>query len=658
MDIKICIGIWDSKNVFGVPDELAKTILDTTNKFTNSIDNQKCINHGLSLSKIFVFDDLNSIISTLDNIEYTHFILLASGCIILNPELFLQGIKEQIEKNKGMCLSAQILHTGRWKNINNPELFTLHEQMLLFSKHAIQDLKRDNFIFKETCEYNTNEWHKIARDDRNVHDDYTPLDIWPSEDKELISLVKPNTFGMFEDLLQFCIKTNWHIQNFNWEIRNSKTYSYHVDKPKEFSKFIDCDIESIEKNKNLISVKGHYEFFKKMKVDITSWWAHNTEEFVSILPDNAYDSFISVNAGPLPWIYLANYNFEDNTEVNFVDIALTAEKFGKWFIKNYEPNKFAEWHNIVDHFLLEADTQYRPLGNKILSDKLWNEHKDIIDKKWNKIKKFKFNFITEDMITSKNVLDKTEKAKFPLLWFSNIFRYWPTWNKNYKEEDLQNFLNRLIKANRKITWVGASHSNKLSTSPNSIPTRKFEFYQPQLIQPINTNKFLEEILHLEQSNLFTDHRGSDHPGWSSFVLHGLGHDKTLNLEYYGYNNDDEVPYDWTNEALKYCPSIVEYLKSAKIKKRYHRVRIMRLAPGGYISMHDDDPNNYKKVWALNLAINNPKDCEMHFWNDDYQYAGMVPWAPGKAFKIRIHWKHMVMNNSNEVRYHMIVHGED
>ena len=85
---------------------------------------------------------------------------------------------------------------------------------------------------------------------------------------------------------------------------------------------------------------------------------------------------------------------------------------------------------------------------------------------------------------------------------------------------------------------------------------------------------------------------------------------------------------------------------------------MRLAPSGYISIHDDDPNNYKKVWALNLAINNPKDCEMHFWNDDYQYAGMVPWAPGKAFKIRIHWKHMVMNNSNEVRYHMIIHGED
>ena len=51
-------------------------------------------------------------------------------------------------------------------------------------------------------------------------------------------------------------------------------------------------------------------------------------------------------------------------------------------------------------------------------------------------------------------------------------------------------------------------------------------------------------------------------------------------------------------------------------------------------------------------------CEMHFWNDDFVYAGKVPWEPGLAFLIRIHWKHMVMNLSDTVRYHIIAHGEN
>lgn len=658
MAIKICIGIWDTKNVFNVPTDLAKTMLETTEKFTKSIDNYKCFNNGLDLAGIFTFEDLNELPITLDDYDYTHFILLSSGCIILNPELFVQGIKEQIEKNPGMCLSAQILHTGLWDSVDNPEFFTLHEQTLLFSKHAIDDIKRDKFKFSQTTNFHTENWHKIERDKRNIHDNYTPVDIWPSKDKELITMTKPNTFGMFEDLLQYCIKTNWHIQNFNWEIRDSKIYSYHVQNPEEFLKFMDHDNLRLGMNKDKISVKGHYEFFKKMNLDVSCWWAFNTEEFVETLPDNDYDAFVSVNAGPLPWIYLANYNFQKNTEVTFIDIAPFAENFGVWFIENYEPNKFDKWHNVVDHFILDTNGICRAIGNKILSDKIWDAHKEMVDKNWHKIKNFKYNFVTEDMIKSDTVNKKLKESQYPMVWFSNIFRYFPTWTKNYTEDDFQNFLNKLISNNRNVSWIGSSHSNRMSTGPNSKPYIKAEFCKPFSIKDFDSNIFLNDIEKLEKLNLFTDHRGGGHPGWSSFVLHGLGFDKTLGYENYGYENDIVAPYDWTTEALEHCPNIVEYFKNSNIKKRYHRLRIMRLAPGGYISIHDDDPNNTKRNWALNIAVNNPDKCQMHFWNDEFQYTGMVPWEPSKAFLIRIHWKHMVMNLSDQIRYHIIVHGED
>ena len=56
-------------------------------------------------------------------------------------------------------------------------------------------------------------------------------------------------------------------------------------------------------------------------------------------------------------------------------------------------------------------------------------------------------------------------------------------------------------------------------------------------------------------------------------------------------------------------------------------------------------------------INNPPNCEMHFWNNELQYAGIVPWKNRTAYSIRIHWNHMVRNLSNQNRYHIIAHGK-
>ena len=69
------------------------------------------------------------------------------------------------------------------------------------------------------------------------------------------------------------------------------------------------------------------------------------------------------------------------------------------------------------------------------------------------------------------------------------------------------------------------------------------------------------------------------------------------------------------------------------------------------------PEYYTDGWNLNVAINNPKNCEMHFWNEKYLYLGQVPWQPGHAFKIRTGYNHLVRNLSTENRYHIIIHGK-
>lgn len=657
MAIKIIIGIWDNRNTYNIPDSLADTMLDVTLKFANTtLTSSSVLGH---VTEIFTFSNLNTVISTLQGKDYTHFILLSSGCILYNPGLFVNGVCDQILNNPGMCLSAQILHTGLWSSVSNPEFYTLHEQMLLFSKHAVDDMQRDNFIFNTSLYYSTDNWRKIARDSNNVHDDYTPLDIWASPNTELIVMNKPNKFGFFEDVLQYCIKTNWHIQNFNKDIRNSKQYTYHNEQPHAFEQTMNLSLEEIEKVKNTL-VKGHYEFFAKMKKSTNIFWGYNTEYVIPKNEKVEYDCFVTLAAGCIPWAYLSSNNFLDNTTVHFIDISEGGIEFVKWFLKNYNPASSYTWTQIVNQFEAFSSFKYQAVGNPEFAEKIWNEYKDKINHKWNKIKQYTYKYNVEDLVTSSVALETVFTHRKPLVWFSNIFRYFPEFAKNYNNDiDLQNFLNRLIKANRFVDWIGISpDNNKQTTGMNSLASNNLKYYKPYIIPKFESETFLKEIQSLEEQNLFTDHRGNNHPGWSSFVLHGLGYNKTLGYENYGYKNDKEAPYDWTNEALQYCPSIVQYFKNSGIKKRYHRLRIMRLAPDGYISIHDDDPHNYKTQWALNIAVNNPDNCEMHFWNDDFEYAGKVPWAPEAAFLIRIHWKHMVMNLSNTIRYHIIVHGEE
>ena len=78
---------------------------------------------------------------------------------------------------------------------------------------------------------------------------------------------------------------------------------------------------------------------------------------------------------------------------------------------------------------------------------------------------------------------------------------------------------------------------------------------------------------------------------------------------------------------------------------------MALEPGGYIEPHSDRKNNEKRLGAVNYALNNPEGCK--FYMEGY---GIVPFRDGLAYKLDISNKHCIVNDSNEVRFHIIVHG--
>ncbi len=648
---KILVSVWDTQTQFDIQESLGNLMRDATLNFANTL-----FPHETNFDKKFTFfthTDFNKIIENAANSNIDYLIILASGCFVLNEDKFNEGLNEIIYNN--IKVAGHILHTGIWKSENNLEFFTLHEQTIVIRKDIVDLLK--NINFSNSNSYQTDSWKKVSRSPENVHDDYTPLKIWPSEDQTLISMNKNSNFGVLEDLLQFFMHNDIEIDNINHKIRKSKNYSYHVEKPVEFERYLHSNRQTIMDNQHSM-VQGHFDFLSSwgIKRPDNVFWGFNSEYLVPILYKE-YDAFVGVASGCMPWIYIAKYIFVKNATIKLIDISPTAIKFQQWFIKNYEPNKFNLWSDVIKTFIDEnKEFDYRAVGDPNMGNTIWNEYKEIVDEKWQEIKKYSITIEEGDIVDVTNYKPILNNSSQPLVWFSNVFRYTSTFEKNYKNHNVENYLNKLFKENIKVMWQGDSISNGFTMGPNSLSVVKEPFYKPYPIPKFDTELFLKEIEKLEEFDLFSKHRGDMHPGWSSFVLHGLGHGKTQGYEYYGYSNDEEAPYDWTNEALEYCPSIVNYFKELKLKNRYHRVRIMKLEPGGYISIHDDDPKKYRNQWGHNIAITNPEECEMHFWNETFQYAGMVPWKPNDSYLIRIHWKHMVRNLSNKNRYHIIVHG--
>lgn len=144
----------------------------------------------------------------------------------------------------------------------------------------------------------------------------------------------------------------------------------------------------------------------------------------------------------------------------------------------------------------------------------------------------------------------------------------------------------------------------------------------------------------------------DHQGWYSLPLYGLGLDKPMSWDAYGYNSPNEAAKDFTwTEVADQCPRTVKWLKDVFPSQRLGRVRFMLLTAGGYINRHRDSP--YSIPDAVNIALTNHPNC-VWWWAD----GSRVDFRPGDAYAMNLSYEHSVDNRSTEDRYHLIVHHHD
>ena len=205
---------------------------------------------------------------------------------------------------------------------------------------------------------------------------------------------------------------------------------------------------------------------------------------------------------------------------------------------------------------------------------------------------------------------------------------------------------------RKVKWI--SHESGIPWLVLDVPEFDWKACYDEALAVYD-----EAIQH--RKNDYDESNPDDygHRGWRSLTLHGLGKhvsqhwdSKDVKAMGFDFKSEEEVreAYHWTEIADK-CPKTVDMIKSIPGYMSFDRVRYMYLEPGGYITPHNDYEHN--KLGPLNISLNNPEHCYFKMIDDN----AYVPWKPGKMIKMNVGHQHAVMNDTNEVRVHMIIHGQ-
>lgn len=162
---------------------------------------------------------------------------------------------------------------------------------------------------------------------------------------------------------------------------------------------------------------------------------------------------------------------------------------------------------------------------------------------------------------------------------------------------------------------------------------------------------LKEAMVFEER--FVDHGFDGNRGWKSLCIHGLGAEKTLSYDRYGYEGESDAPYDWTDIAYS-SPVTFRWLKELlhqEFYQSFQRVRFMMLEPGGFVRLHRDLEESDSRLGPLNFALNMPEGC---FWI--FEKWGRLSFRAGEGYLLDVSQKHGVWNSSDQARVHIIIHG--
>ena len=435
---------------------------------------------------------------------------------------------------------------------------------------------------------------------KNIHHDYTPTFVRKANGHKKI---KQSQFG--QDVISSHLNKYLYFNNFPKEVRQHKVLITNPDVSDPFLEY-----------KNMIE---------------NTLWVFNNEYL-----DIKNQKKVLCTAGGIGWF------LQTADEIHICDISKIQLKFVDQIINKWDGKNFGQFvhkfilENKVIHFHInlgeEQDSNRELFKDRPRFINAVNKNFKALLQKYRpgiSIEYLKRN-LQNKKITSegRNILERVQNYQLAEINLSNIFDF----KYNYVTDHIDSWKNLISPATK--AFIKSCENPKKNPYPD-IPCEAVDLAVP-------VDDVREEIMSIHK--YLVRHRQESGTGWSSFCIHGKSYDSTKEDSFY----NDKRPHKWTKEALENMPRTIEWLKSLGYKS-FDRVRVMCLEPKSFINIHRDRTDS--RLGPINVAITHPKDCKFYL-----EHYGELKFTPGKAYRLNLVNYHAVINESNEPRYHIIIHG--
>lgn len=395
---------------------------------------------------IIVKESINEVLDEALTHAVDYCIVQSVGHIIRDVQFF-HFIEKWIE-SQDFFITGHIMDKNK-KNLNNPKgdegYYGLHKQCMLVNLKYYEKFDKPVFGIKNSGEAFLVKAERHAKD---IHDDYTPLSLKPTEDTQICT---PLVDGW--NFINTSLANDLTVYNFHPKIRESKQYIY----PKTSVADLEHQLSWIS---NIVDFAPKCVFF---------WNTENYSDLKYIKMPKPLKKLYAVAASFKPNMILHHFGFYDDTEVVFYDYSKPALAFKKLLLK--------EWDGVdYPRFLDYAQRKYKideTGGNEtqtLTRNELWQREiawwgsEEAIKNHWDRYKKLKHTFIHTDICENplkvSNLITEEENSA---IWWSNAFH---TVGAQYVrgvsgvKECYENWLNQINTKNPNIWILGKDYLDR------------------------------------------------------------------------------------------------------------------------------------------------------------------------------------------------------
>jgi len=324
--------------------------------------------------------------------------------------------------------------------------YGLHKQCLLVNLEYYK--KFDKPVYGNKKSMNKELLSKAQRHVHNIHDDYTPLSLKPTEETETCT---PLVDGW--NFINKSLENGLTVYNFHPKIREQKQYVY----PNKSAAELNYQLSWIN---NIVTYAPTCVFF---------WNTEKYSDLKYIKLDKPIDHLYSVAAAFKPNVILNTFDFTNNTKVTFYDYSKQALAFKKMIINSWDGEDYPDFLRWAKSKYSINETAGTMTENQSYEDlweleiQQWGSEKNLKNH-WNNYKTLQHSYIHCDICENpEKITSKITKGGTQLIWWSNAFH---TVNAHYlrglqgAKKCYNEWLSQLSNTNENLYIMGKDYVNK------------------------------------------------------------------------------------------------------------------------------------------------------------------------------------------------------